>query len=427
MSDFLKKYRKIILALLFSLGAIFGLIQRSHDPYFGSTRSRYFAPAEKSLADYYKEAEDRAKILQAPSVTFTAVGDISLSRGVAAAVKTANDPSLPFQGMADVFKQADFNFGNLESPFSPSPKTDIIGGHTLIFGAPQNYIRGLVQAKFQAVSLANNHALDLGLAGLSFTRDWLLKNGIQGAGAGQNQSQAWQPAVVSAKGLKFCFIAASYASVNDGGKTKNTYLARIEDLDNLKNAVMNARQQCNLVIASMHAGTEYTAKPNQAQIAFARAAINAGADLVIGHHPHWIQTIEKYNGSPPHPNCKKSSFENPFIEQENIKIQALDLGNGCGGKYIFYSLGNFIFDQNWSQKTKEGLALKITASGSQTPNALAPGAAGLTDLQGPRPAAKIESIELVPVIIENSQPRPAAPDETKKILDRIGKKDNRLE
>ena len=77
----------------------------------------------------------------------------------------------------------------------------------------------------------------------------------------------------------------------------------------------------------MHAGTEYTRTPMPQQITFAHAAIDDGADIVIGAHPHWVQTIEKYKG-----------------------------------KYIFYSLGNFIFDQAWSQETMEGLTLKITVS-----------------------------------------------------------------
>jgi poly-gamma-glutamate synthesis protein (capsule biosynthesis protein) len=96
--------------------------------------------------------------------------------------------------------------------------------------------------------------------------------------------------------------------------------------------------------------------------------------MVIGHHPHWIQTTEKYQG-----------------------------------KYIFYSLGNFIFDQMWSQDTKEGLALKITISKTPTPS-----------LQGTPIPARLETIELVPVIIENySTPRLANEVESLKILKKI--------
>jgi hypothetical protein len=149
----------------------------------------------------------------------------------------------------------------------------------------------------------------------------------------------------------------------------------------------------------MHAGTEYTRAPNAAQIAFAHAAIDDGADMVIGSHPHWVQTVEKYKN-----------------------------------KYIFYSLGNFIFDQAWSQDTMEGLTLKITLSkiGATpvSPSFSKEGAGGSSlsadDLQGSRIPAELQSIELIPVIITNSQPRPATADETKKILEKIGQNETLL-
>lgn len=108
--------------------------------------------------------------------------------------------------------------------------------------------------------------------------------------------------------------------------------------------------------------------------------------MVIGSHPHWIQTVEKYNN-----------------------------------KYIFYSLGNFIFDQMWSRETKEGLTLKIQISKSKFQNSQTPSAATLDDLQGQQIPAKLKNIELIPIIIEGySTPRPANEQETKKILEKIG-------
>ena len=137
----------------------------------------------------------------------------------------------------------------------------------------------------------------------------------------------------------------------------------------------------------MHAGIEYTRAPNQAQMTFAHMAIDDGADMVIGAHPHWVQPIEKYKG-----------------------------------KYIFYSLGNFVFDQDFSTDTMQGLALKIQISNNQTAavqNTTTPNAAGLNDLQGPRQPAILDSIQLIPVIIQNSQVRPATDEETKSILGKI--------
>ncbi|MDD5569291.1 MAG: CapA family protein, partial [Candidatus Pacebacteria bacterium] len=96
------------------------------------------------------------------------------------------------------------------------------------------------------------------------------------------------------------------------------------DKEKMAAAVAEAKKQADIVIVSMHAGTEYIYTPMEEQTSFARAAIDAGADMVIGHHPHVVQQMEKYNG-----------------------------------KYIFYSLGNFIFDQMWSLPTRQGIALKI--------------------------------------------------------------------
>jgi poly-gamma-glutamate synthesis protein (capsule biosynthesis protein) len=262
----------------------------------------------------------------------------------------------------------------------------------MVFNAPRGNIKGLVDSNFKVLSLANNHALDQGVKGLNYTLNYLDENKIQHAGAGKDLNDAWQPAIVEAGGIKICFVAASYASVNDNGKTTNGYVARIEDIENLKLKIENSKKLCDFVVASMHAGTEYTRNPNADEITFAHAAIDDGADMVIGGHPHWIQTTEKYQG-----------------------------------KYIFYSLGNFIFDQDWSQDTKEGLALKIQVSKNQEPNQTTPGAAKLDDLQGSRISAHLDSIELIPVIIENySTPRPATADEAKKILEKIGVSENTL-
>ena len=168
------------------------------------------------------------------------------------------------------------------------------------------------------------------MAGVDVTRSTLDSLGIAHEGTGDNLDQAWTPAVVAANGIKICFIGASFSSINDGGKVTNNYVARIEDVAHLKSAIKTAKAECDFTVVTMHAGIEYTSTPNQAQITFAHTAIDDGADIVIGAHPHWPQTIEKYKG-----------------------------------KYIFYSLGNFIFDQGWSQDTSEGLTLKITISKSQ--------------------------------------------------------------
>ena len=163
-------------------------------------------------------------------------------------------------------------------------------------------------------------------------------------------------------GIKIGFIGATYAP-------NSPYLAQISDTTRLKQSITNLQSnKADYIIVTMHAGTEYEREPNNAQITFARAAVDAGADMVIGAHPHWIQPIEIYKE-----------------------------------KYIFYSLGNFIFDQMWSIDTKEGLTVKITLGKKSD---------SLETI--------LQSIELIPIIIENySTPRPANEIEKATILKKI--------
>lgn len=407
---------KIIIPLLFALAVILGLIQSTTDNSFVFERKNSTRIAsDDSLKEFYDRSLELGQKNQTKNeVSFLAVGDVMLSRNVSAKIKSSGDPLLPFSSMTEVFKGVDFSVGNLESPFSGSDYIPPTG--SLVFNAPDKNISGLTENKFKVMSLANNHALDQGVDGLQRTMEFLDEHGIKHTGAGMSLADAWQPAVVDEKGIKICFLAASYTSINDGGKTRNDYVARIDDLETLKAKTYQLKAICDFIAVHMHAGTEYTRQPNQAQIDFARAAIDAGADLVIGHHPHWIQTIEKYKD-----------------------------------KYIFYSLGNFIFDQMWSQETREGLALKIKLS---KPSSCHPGsnegeAVGLSGihlsthirtgnidsgylpsansgmtcgdvLQGPKLPTTLESVELIPIIIDNySTPRVANEQETKNILKKI--------
>jgi|GEM_PF-919061 len=412
----MQKYLKIIIPTLLVIAAILIVYYKLPALFHPHTSITKFADtSDGSLEDYYQLGQSLSVrgTIAATSATFLAVGDIMLSRNVAAAIQKSGDVDLPFSNISNLLKSTDFNFGNLESPVSPpSPsgggikgEGGIIGGHSLLFGAPADYLKSLSDYNFQIINLANNHAFDQGLAGIDVTRSTLDNLNIAHEGTGDDLDQAWTPAVVEANGIKIGFIGASYASTNDGGKTTNNYVARIEDLQNLKSAILNLKSQADFIVVTMHAGTEYTRTPNQAQITFAHTAINDGADIVIGAHPHWIQTIEKY--------CPG----NDAAVGEGLKPSPTT-GQNC--KYIFYSLGNFIFDQNFSQETMQGLTLKITLSKSGSSNPQAPGAASLDDLQGSRIPATLESIELLPIIITNSQPRPATADETKKILQKIG-------
>ena len=312
-------------------------------------------------------AEKIEKITES-RVSFLAVGDIMLSRGVASSIVRSGNPHLPFEKMADVLRSTDFNFGNLEVPISGNNN---VLGKGLTFNMHERDLAGLKAYNFKMLNLANNHAMDQGLKGLRQTQKYLAENNLTFLGVGDNLEQAWQPKTIVVKGVKIGFVGASYASFNDGAAARNDYVARIEDTQRLKKSIEQLKAEgADFIVATMHAGVEYTRRPHQPQIDFARAAIDFGADIVIGSHPHWAQIFEQYKG-----------------------------------KYIFYSLGNFIFDQTWSRDTMEGLTLRIT----------------LQNRKSSVSQTRIEQIELLPVVIENaSTPRPANEAEAKQILEKIG-------
>lgn len=307
-----------------------------------------------------------AKAPRTPSkATFLAVGDMMISRGVARVIDSARDPLIPFSALEKEFLATDFNFGNLESPVSGN---DNRVGKGLVFNARKADIEGLVKYKFKVVNLANNHALDQGPNGLQFTRDFLTQKGIEYLGVGADLNEAWKPKFVEANGIKIGFVGASYASINDGGVARNNLVARVEDEENLKKAIESARSQSDFVVVTMHAGIEYVRQPDKTQVKFARAAVDFGADVVIGAHPHWVQVTEEYKG-----------------------------------KMIYYSLGNFIFDQR-KPETILGLMLKVNLKTSANPDE----------------RATLDSIEYMPVVIEKMGiPRLATPTEAKSILQKI--------
>lgn len=354
----------------------------------------YSGVSDGSLADYYNLSQQQLGDLSNlnTEVTFHAVGDIMLSRDVAGQIlKNQKDAYWPFRNLEqELGWDVDFNFGNLESPFSGTD--NYFTDETLRFNAPTWTFSGLEQYNFKVLNLANNHILNQELAGLRYTRELLKQHQLTTVGAGENLDEAWRGGVFSIKGIRIGFIGASYAP-------NNQYVANIKDIKRLNSAVAELKSRSDFIVVTMHAGTEYVRQPNQSQIDFARAAIDAGADLVIGTHPHWIQTIEEYKG-----------------------------------KQIFYSLGNFVFDQMWSQETKEGLMLKITVS---KPGLCHPGLAPnsptplsrsdqinlvcTTELQGTPKPATLKQVELIPVIIENyGQPRLANDQEKQNILNKIG-------
>ncbi len=259
------------------------------------------------------------------------VGDIMLDRGVEYMVKKQgnNDFAFPFAKIAAKLQAADLAFGNLESQISDQGQNI---GSIYSFRADPEAIEGLKSAGFDIVSLANNHAFDYGRLALQDSINRLITAGISPIGGG-NENQAFSPAIktitgsTSAPSLRLAFFAYTDQGPESWQATSQIGIAQIttENLETIKADIKLAKELTDFVIVSFHMGNEYQTKPSENQILFSQALIDAGADLIICHHSHIIQGEEQYK-------------------------------NG----YIFYGLGNFVFDQGFSQETLEGKMVELT-------------------------------------------------------------------
>lgn len=249
-------------------------------------------------------------------------GDVMLSRTVNAKMVAYNNYLWPFEKIASTSAAADITVINLESPFLKNADYRVPTG-SFSFKADPKALAGLKLAGVDVVALANNHMLNAGRKGLSDTLALLKESGILTAGAGLNETEARQAVIVDKNGWKIAFLSYAYPQDNSVATVDRPGIATL-DKENLKTDIDAVRAEVDLVIVLMHAGTEYVSHPGEQQKMFARTAIEAGADAVIGHHPHWPQSWEIYQGKP-----------------------------------VIYSLGNFVFDQMWSPETSRGLLARL--------------------------------------------------------------------
>ncbi|MEW5992073.1 MAG: CapA family protein [Chloroflexota bacterium] len=295
-----------------------------------------------------------------PAVAWTLVagGDILLDRGVSLAIQdAARGVDFPFDGgsvritgrcrdcsafgwdlpytertgdegaMRALLSGADLAIANFENP---APDGFRFHPRGTVFSANPAHIEGLANAGLDYVSLANNHIRDAGARGILDTIESLDGFGIAHSGAGATLAAARTPALLEAGGvtvaiLGYDTIAGGYfAGAERAGSAPLTAATVTEDVAAARAA------GADLVIVFPHWGVEYRATPSASQRRLAKAAIDAGADMVIGNHAHWAAGIEVYQGKP-----------------------------------IWYALGNFVFDQTWSEPTMEGITLELTFSAAE--------------------------------------------------------------
>lgn len=254
-------------------------------------------PSEETLLEPATVAEP---------ISILAVGDIMLGRYVQTLMEQRGE-DYPFEKIEDLFDGHDVVLANLEGPIQDGPKTP---NNSLTFRFPEYTAPLLAKHGITHVSLANNHTLNQGQAGLDNTRSLLEKAGI--IAFGDPVTEGEQDRFTTKEQMTWIGVNAALRSI---------------DREQVKFSIQGATcclVTSRLVVVSVHWGNEYQHTPSAIQRELAHEWIDAGADMVIGHHPHVIQTVELYNDH-----------------------------------LIFYSLGNFIFDQYFSEDTQEMLAVNL--------------------------------------------------------------------
>jgi len=289
-------------------------------------------------------------------VTFCAVGDVMLDRGVRAKIEQ-NGVDYPFEETAEFFKAHDLAFCNLECAIS-ARGTRL--GKAFAFRGDTSFVDGLRKSGLNTFCLANNHTLDYGREAFLDTKDILERNGFHVVGAGKSQKEASKATVVEVNGMTFAFLASVDIPLDGIAYSEGLPGPAQTDIKRIVEEIHRVRKEADFVIVSFHWGAELSPLPSERQKAYAHRVIGEGADLVIGHHTHAIQSIENYKG-----------------------------------KFIVYSLGNFVFDSRRPEgKETFVFACLFTDKGVELPS-------------------------ITPVIMRKCRPTLAQDQDSLRILDRV--------
>lgn len=301
-------------------------------------------------------------------VTIAAVGDLMLARDITT-LMDEHGSLYPFERVAGLLMNADITIANMEGTFT---ERGIAADKLYTFRTPPRHAAGLAEAGIDVVSLGNNHTADFGPEGVEDTLAALDTAGVLYAGAGMDEAQARRAAFVEAEGLRIAVL--SYTDILEntfaGPSTPGVAFGSVEAISA---DVRAARAQADVVVVSLHSGIEYTDAPDVTQQTLARAAVDAGATLVLGSHPHALQGWEWY-------------------------------GDGI----IVYSLGNFVFDldaddlENLGERAFQSIVFYVTLDGDRVVEAHA---------------------EPVFIDVAENRPRPATPEEASAILARLDELD----
>ncbi|WP_192896513.1 CapA family protein [Cohnella sp. AR92] len=295
-----------------------------------------------------------------PIVNLAFVGDILLGARVEEYI-VKNGAEYPFLKSSDLLQTADVAAGNLENPITlrGTPAEN----KSFVFKGHPDSLQGVKNAGIDLLTLANNHSLDQGWEGLSDTMDYLDDAGIDHVGSGNDATEAYTAAYFEHNGIRVAYIGVTnVVPVTEWKADKNhPGVAETYSTTRAVQAIKDAKELADIVVVMVHWGKEKVQKPIGLQTSVGHEFIDAGADLVIGSHPHVLQGFETYKG-----------------------------------KWIAYSLGNFVFTTAGDRLTQETGVLQAACT-----------------KQGEC------RLKFNPMLSTNAQPAPMAADEGSDLLARL--------
>ena len=272
-----------------------------------------------------------ASVIASKPVTILAFGDMMLDRAVREKIDEKGVEYL-FEHIKHLIAGHDIVVANAEGVFSHNESISVRDHSQLVFTFDPSSLPTLKALGFTLLSQANNHALNFGWSSLRESQAAIQAAGIDTFGDPENVSPG--PVYVDVRGEKVAFVGYNQFS-SDAGFSSSTLAA-----------IREAKKNEAFVVVYPHWGDEYNLGTTSLQTVLAHKFIDAGADVIIGSHPHVVEPLEKYKG-----------------------------------RAIFYSLGNFIFDQRWNSDVSHGLAVEISLTKKEI------------------------RYKLIPYVIENLQPR----------------------
>jgi poly-gamma-glutamate capsule biosynthesis protein CapA/YwtB (metallophosphatase superfamily) len=274
-------------------------------------------PSDDSSVVASPVEESPSPAVEGDNVTLALVGDLLPAANVLELMKK-NGYDYPFRAAKPLLEAADIAAGNLETPITTrgTPAND----KQYVFRGNPETISAIKEAGFDYLSLANNHTLDYGWQGLSDTMDFLDDAKLQHAGSGNDDKEAFAPAYIESKGMTVGFVSVTRVVPDVSWKADRIHpgVAEAYSPDRAVASIKEAKQNADVVVVMVHWGVERMDTPAAHQTDLAHRFVDAGADLVIGSHPHVLQGFEAYKG-----------------------------------KWIAYSLGNFVFTTTALSKTSE--------------------------------------------------------------------------